>query len=77
MPIVIGHESAGYIEEVGKNVTSLKPGDAVVVSFLASCHRCYYCVSGYPHLCENSPFPTPENRLRNKRGQTLYQMGVK
>lgn len=77
LPIVMGHESAGYIEEVGENVTSLKPGDAVVVSLLASCHHCYYCVSGYPHLCENSPFPTPENRLRNKRGQTLYQIGGK
>ena len=73
LPIVVGHESAGYIEEVGKNVTSVKPGDAVVVSLLSSCRHCYYCVSGYPHLCENSPFPTPENRLRNKRGQNLDQ----
>ena len=73
LPIVVGHESAGYIEEVGRNVTSVKPGDAVVVSLLSSCRRCYYCVSGYPHLCENYPFPTPENRLRNKRGQNLMQ----
>ena len=73
LPVLAGHESAGYIEEVGKNVTSVKPGDAVVVSLLSSCHRCYYCVSGYPHLCENYPLPTPKNRLRNKRGQTLNQ----
>jgi len=77
LPIVPGHESAGYIEEVGRDVTSVKPGDAVVVSVLSSCHHCYYCISGYPHLCENSPLPGPENRLRNKRGQTLIQGGRK
>jgi len=77
VPFLVGHESAGYIEEVGKNVTSVKPGDAVVVAFLGSCRRCYYCVSGYPHLCENFPFPTPENRLLNKRGQRINTVGGK
>jgi len=77
LPFVVGHESAGYVEEVGRNVISVKPGDPVVVSIFASCRRCYYCVSGYPHLCENAPFPTPEKRLRNKQGQILNQIGGK
>ena len=74
-PIIQGHESAGYIEEVGRNVTSVKPGDAVVVSLLESCGRCYYCVCGYPHMCENRKPPLPTDRLRNKRGQALAQGG--
>lgn len=74
LPGVLGHESAGYVEEVGKNVTSVKPGDAVMLSLLASCRRCFYCISGLPHLCEASwPIDT-ESRLRNKRGQRISQM---
>jgi Zn-dependent alcohol dehydrogenase len=74
LPIVAGHESAGYIEELGENVTSLKPGDAVVVSLLASCRRCLYCVTGRPHLCEARWPLNRESRLRNKRGQSLTHM---
>jgi len=51
-PVVAGHESSGYIEEVGEGVTSVKPGDAVVVSLLRSCGKCLYCKTGRPHMCE-------------------------
>lgn len=74
LPIVPGHESAGYIEELGENVTSVKPGDTVVVSLLASCGRCLYCVTGRPHLCEARWPLNRESRLRNKRGQSLTHM---
>lgn len=70
-PIVGGHESAGYVEEVGEGVTSLKPGDPVVVSLVASCGHCHYCIEGQPHLCI---YPWPlltESRLHNKKGQNL------
>lgn len=73
LPIVAGHESAGYVDEVGENVTSVKPGDAVVVSSLASCGRCYDCISGRHHLCETWPMDV-KGRLHNKRGQMLVQM---
>jgi len=73
LPIVPGHESSGYVDEVGENVTSVKPGDAVVASSLASCGRCYDCNSGRPHLCETWPMNF-EGRLRNMRGQMLVQM---
>ena len=42
-PFVGGHESAGYVEEVGEGVTSVKPGDSVCVTLLSSCRDCYYC----------------------------------
>jgi len=50
-PLVLGHEGAGVVEEVGKEVTDLKPGDHVVISFVANCGACAYCVAGEHHLC--------------------------
>lgn len=74
LPMVPGHESSGYVEEVGENVTSVKPGDAVVISLLVSCGHCLHCVSGRPHMCEaNWPLST-ESRLHNKQGQALSLM---
>lgn len=74
LPLVPGHESAGYIEELGENVTSVKLGDAVVVSLLTSCRRCLQCVSGRPHMCEARWPLSRESRLHNKQGQDLTHM---
>ncbi len=74
VPMVPGHESAGLVEEVGENVTSVKPGDAVVVSLLASCRRCVFCVTGRPHLCEAKWPLSAETRLHNKKGEELRAM---
>jgi S-(hydroxymethyl)glutathione dehydrogenase/alcohol dehydrogenase len=72
-PVVAGHESSGYIEEVGEGVTSVKPGDAVVVSLLRSCGKCLYCKTGRPHLCEAQwPLDT-QHRLHNKKGEDVNQ----
>ena len=73
LPIVAGHESAGYVEEVGENVTSVKPGDPVVVSLLKSCGRCFHCVSGRPHMCEYRGWSTVSH-LHNGKGQALAIM---
>ena len=75
VPFVGGHESAGYIEKPGPGVTSVKAGDPVVVSLLASCGECYYCITGLPHLCLNKFAPPKEPRLHNKKGQPLGQRG--
>ena len=74
-PFIGGHESAGYVDKVGDSVTYVKPGDTVVVSLLASCGKCYYCVTGMPHLCEHR-FDAPKNpRIKNKKGQVLELKG--
>ena len=49
-PLVLGHEGAGIIEEVGCNVKSFRPGDHVILSF-QSCGKCAGCKSGRPTKC--------------------------
>jgi S-(hydroxymethyl)glutathione dehydrogenase/alcohol dehydrogenase len=45
MPIVLGHEAAGVIEDVGSAVRRLKTGDHVILSWNPHCGHCYYCES--------------------------------
>ena len=52
LPSVLGHEGAGIVEEVGEGVTSVKPGDHVVLSFVPQCGQCYFCTHDTPEMCE-------------------------
>ncbi len=52
LPMAIGHEAAGVVEETGPGVTDLKPGDHVVMVFVPSCGHCLPCAEGRPALCE-------------------------
>ncbi|MFB7505898.1 Zn-dependent alcohol dehydrogenase [Streptomyces broussonetiae] len=51
LPIVLGHEATGVVEEVGRGVTKVKPGDRVVCTFVPSCGLCRYCSTGRQNLC--------------------------
>jgi S-(hydroxymethyl)glutathione dehydrogenase/alcohol dehydrogenase len=75
VPFVPGHESAGYVDACGPGVTSFKSGDPVVVSLLASCGQCHYCLTGLPHLCEHRFDPPAAPRLKNKKGEQVFQRG--
>ena len=50
-PCVLGHEGAGDVIEVGPGVTSVAPGDRVIVSWVPPCGDCKQCLGGQPHLC--------------------------
>jgi NDMA-dependent alcohol dehydrogenase len=52
LPVVLGHEGAGIVEETGDGVMTLGKGDHLVLSWLPSCGRCFYCSIGRPVLCE-------------------------
>lgn len=52
LPMVLGHECAGVVEQVGAGVDDLRPGDHVVASFVPSCGHCGPCGQGRPALCE-------------------------
>jgi D-arabinose 1-dehydrogenase-like Zn-dependent alcohol dehydrogenase len=57
LPYTIGHENAGWIEEVGSGVTNLKKGDPVILHPLRSCGLCRACRAGYDMYCEQGIFP--------------------
>src|SRR5699024_8779224 len=52
LPAVLGHEGAGIVEAVGEGVTTIKPGDRVVLGF-NSCGECSTCLNGRPAYCKN------------------------
>jgi len=51
-PLVLGHEGAGSIVEVGSAITDVAPGDHIVFQFSPSCGRCRRCMEGRPQVCE-------------------------
>src|SRR3954454_6619509 len=63
---VLGHEPMGVVEEVGAEVTHLRPGDRVVVPFNISCGHCWMCSRGFYAQCE-----TTQNRKTGK-GASLF-----
>jgi S-(hydroxymethyl)glutathione dehydrogenase/alcohol dehydrogenase len=67
LPMVLGHEAAGVIEEVGEGVGQVAPGDHVVVTLLRACGHCHFCSRGERPLCETrlpldlrSPLSAPD-----------------
>ena len=72
VPVVLGHEGAGVVESVGAGVTSVREGDAVILSTLAHCGRCVACEVGRPTECKNAPNPK-ETQPFTVRGKPAYQ----
>jgi S-(hydroxymethyl)glutathione dehydrogenase/alcohol dehydrogenase len=74
-PIVLGHEAAGVIAEVGRDVAYVKPGDHVILCTSVFCGSCDQCLTGNPHRCRIKPnrAKTDPSRLRFKDGARLNQ----
>src|SRR5256714_3061456 len=81
-PIVLGHEGAGVVEEVGEGVTSVKPGDKVVISWVPQCGECFFCTRDQGYLCERSGAALASGGLLDgttrftSNGAPLYQMAA-
>ena len=66
-PAILGHEGAGVVVDVGKNVTSLKKGDHVIPLYTPECRQCEYCLSRKTNLCV---------AIRATQGRGLGAVGV-
>ncbi|HKI73674.1 MAG TPA: Zn-dependent alcohol dehydrogenase, partial [Pseudomonadales bacterium] len=53
-PMVLGHESAGVVEQVGADVTYVKPGDHVITCLSVFCGHCEMCLTGHMSLCQSA-----------------------
>jgi S-(hydroxymethyl)glutathione dehydrogenase/alcohol dehydrogenase len=51
LPLIPGHEGAGVVVEVGDHVTTVQPGDHVIINWTPACGQCSNCVGGQPFLC--------------------------
>lgn len=76
-PLVLGHEAAGTVVELGEDVEGLAVGDPVLVSWIPMCGRCRYCVSGRPALCDmgaraTATLPDGTSRLKGANGKPLH-----
>lgn len=66
-PVILGHEGAGVVEQVGKDVTSVVPGDHVIPLYTPQCNECLYCRSGKTNLCQ---------KIRATQGQGVMPDGT-
>src|SRR5438552_1531471 len=76
LPTIRGHESAGVVEQVGADVTYVKPGDHVVTCLSVFCGTCDMCTTGRPVLCTGTHVKLPRgvaNRFSWGRKEKLNQ----
>jgi S-(hydroxymethyl)glutathione dehydrogenase/alcohol dehydrogenase len=75
-PLVLGHEAAGEVVEVGEGVSDLAAGDHVVASFIYMCGKCRFCAAGAPVMCLEqgkavTTLPDGSLRTRDARGEAV------
>jgi S-(hydroxymethyl)glutathione dehydrogenase/alcohol dehydrogenase len=61
--LVMGHEGAGIVKQVGAKVKSLKIGDKVMLNWAIPCYECFQCQEGNQHICERNSAVTAGNKL--------------
>ena len=73
-PLILGHEGAGIVEQVGEGVRNVKPGDHVILSWRTSCGICEMCQKGWPVLCTKSPVVSSK-AVKHGSDQTFGKAG--
>lgn len=73
VPMALGHEAAGIVEEVGPGVAGLEAGDHVVMIFMPSCGHCEPCAEGRPALCEPGAAANGAGTLLNGAMRLKYK----
>jgi len=75
-PIVLGHEPAGVVEQVGDGVSYVQPGDRVIACLSIFCGSCEFCTTGRPNLCGGASLDrkVEEGPRLHVDGSALYQM---
>ena len=74
--LLMGHEYVGIVEEVGEEVSTVKPGDFVVGSFIISDGTCEICRAGYPSKCVNAEFVHGGIGTQAERARIPYADGT-
>jgi len=72
LPMIMGHEGAGTVVEVGREVVGVKAGDRVIASFVPVCGTCWYCLRGMTNLCELTTQMRSAPRAKQVNGQPLW-----
>ncbi|MEY8714923.1 S-(hydroxymethyl)glutathione dehydrogenase/class III alcohol dehydrogenase [Francisella philomiragia] len=78
-PAILGHEGAGEVVAVGKNVTSVKPGDHVIALYTPECRECEYCLNPKTNLCQairetqgKGLMPDGSSRFTTQDGREIF-----
>jgi S-(hydroxymethyl)glutathione dehydrogenase/alcohol dehydrogenase len=76
-PLVLGHEATGTVVEVGTGVSTVKPGEIVVMNWSPACDRCWFCLNDEPWLCSVSSGVASVQRGKTPDGRAVHvAMGV-
>lgn len=79
-PVILGHEGAGVVESIGPGVTTVKPGDKVLMFPLPECRECFYCLYPKGNFCEKENILSPTGLMLDGtsrftcRGKKIYNI---
>ncbi|XP_051021678.1 LOW QUALITY PROTEIN: alcohol dehydrogenase 1-like [Acomys russatus] len=80
LPAILGHEGAGIVESIGHGVTTVKPGDKVLVLPLPECRKCIYCLHPRGNVCEKENVLSPTGLMLDGtsrftcKGKKIYHL---